>query len=269
MKDPKRVLDLGPALREEGIATRLIGIERSIGAKADVLDHPNAYDLTQKNKALGDPNGTPIYGPYARQYGLEQMAGSLFNCSFYRMPKDPQGYGWRMEYAQIEMIAVGSLPVFDLHWAQHNGIKTGEKFSDIPYSGIYSDKADLPDTVQKLKEVVSNIELQKKIRDTSYDIIRSEYDADIILEEMFRYVLDTGKDHNKFKSVDEMLFGITGSEEYVECYNELKNQGELVALGLNEVVNGILATFEGKKRNEIVKVKLPKITQTKSSLLEF
>lgn len=271
MKDPKRVLDMGPALREVGIDARLIGIERSIGAKQDILDHPNAYDLTQKNKTYGDPSGVPIYGPYTRQYGLEQMAGSLFNCSFYRMPKDPQGYGDRMEYAQMEMIAVGSLPVFDLHWAENNRIKTGERFVDIPHSGIYSDRANLAETVDQLQRIANSPEIQQKIRETSYDIIRSEYDADQVLSNLFEMVLDTGKDQQKFKSVDEMLLSITGSDEYVDCYNELKNQGELVALGLNEVVNGVLATFDGKKRTEVMTIKLPKIraTQKKASVLEF
>lgn len=275
MKDPRRVLDLGPMLKEYGIDTRLIGIERSIGAKGDIFDHPHCLDLSIKGKQLGNPNGTPVEGPYSRQYGLEQMANSLFNCSFYRMPKDPAGYGWRMEYAQIEMIAVGSLPVFDLHWAQHNGISDGTPFSEIEHSGIYSDKANLAETVEKLRQVAGSPALQKKIRDTSYDIIRAEYDAEIILPQMFEYVLNVGKDTGKFDSVEELLLNITKSEDYVEKYLELTYKGELVALGLEEPKKGIIATFDGKKRVEAAKFKLPKnLVKTssdvaKKSILEF
>jgi hypothetical protein len=273
MKDPRRVLDLGPLLREHEIDTRLIGIERSIGAKGDIFDHPYCLDLSIKGKQLGNLAGTPVEGPYMRQYGLEQMANSLFNCSFYRMPKDPNGYGWRMEYAQIEMIAVGSLPVFDLHWAQHNGISDGTPFSEIEHSGIYSDKANLAETVEKLVEVSKTPSLQKLIRNTSYDIIRAEYDAEIILPKMFEEVLAIGKDRNKFKSIEEMLLNITRSEDYVEKYLELNYKGQLVALGLEEPKKGIIAVFDGKKRVEAAKFKLPQnLVQTsaaKKSILEF
>jgi hypothetical protein len=189
------------------------------------------------------------------------------------MPKDPNGYGWRMEYAQIEMIAVGSLPVFDLHWAQHNGISDGTPFSEIEHSGIYSDKANLAETVEKLVEVSKTPSLQKLIRNTSYDIIRAEYDAEIILPKMFEEVLAIGKDRNKFKSIEEMLLNITRSEDYVEKYLELNYKGQLVALGLEEPKKGIIAVFDGKKRVEAAKFKLPQnLVQTsaaKKSILEF
>lgn len=267
MKDPRRVLDLGPLLKPHGISTRLLGIERSIGAKQDIFEHPEAYDLTLQNKQLGNPNGTPVYGPYVRKEGMESLAKTLFGCSFYRMPKDPEGYGDRMEYTQIEIIAVGSLPVFDLHWAENNRLKTGERYIDVMNSGIYSNKADLAETVEQLKLVAGSPEVQKKIRDTSYEIIRSEFDADVVLTEMFEHVLAQGKDHDKFGSIEEMLLSITGSAEYAEGYKELVRQDELVALGIKEVTSGILAVFNGKKREEVAKVKLP--LKTKKNILAF
>jgi hypothetical protein len=264
MKDPRRVLELGPSLRQIGIPGRLLGIERSIGAKSDIFDHPNTLDLTGKNPS-GNPDGVPVHGPYVRHEGLERMANTLFGCSFYRMPKDPDGYGDRMEYAQIEIIAVGSLPVFDLHWAENNRLKTGERYIDVPYSGIYSNKADLPHTIEQLREIKGSLDLQKKIRDTSYEIIRTEYDAEHVLPEMFEHVLSLGKDTEKFSSLDEMLLHITKSEDFVRAYNEQKDNGELVALGLGELSDCKIAVFKDKRREEIATFK-PSKSKAKSVL---
>lgn len=267
MKDPRRVLDMGPALNEIGVPGRLLGIERSIGAKSDIFDHPFTLDLTGKNPS-GNPDGVPVHGPYIRHEGLEKMANTLFGCSFYRMPKDPKGYGDRHEYTQIEIIAVGSIPVFDLHWAENNRIKTGERYIDIPYSGIYSDKLDLQGTIDQINEVANSFDLQKKIRNTSYDIIRSEYDAEHVLPEMFEHVLSLGKDKDKFKTIDEMLLFITNNEDFVEAYNEQKDKGELVALGLGELSTGKIAVFKDKRRDEVASFKIGPKTKAKS-ILQF
>jgi hypothetical protein len=267
MKAPRRVLDLWPFLQEQNISARLLGIERSIGAKSDIFDHPNTLDMTGKVPS-GNPNGVPVYGPYVRHEGMEQMAKSLFGCSFYRMPKDPNGYGDRHEYTQIEIIAVGSLPVFDLHWAENNKVHTGERYIDIPHSGIYSDGNNLQETAETLARVSASPDLQRKIRDTSYEIIRTEYDAEHVLPEMFEHVLSLGKDKDKFESVDDMLLSITGSDEYVRLYNELVNDEYLVALGLGELSSGSLSVFDGKKRVEKHRLRLgPK--PKKQGILQF
>lgn len=263
MKHPRRVLDLGPMLRQHGISARLLGIERSIGAISDVFDHPDAYDMTC-NTFRGNPEGTPIMGPYVRKEGMRAMAEVLFGCSFYRMPKDPNGYGDRMEYTQIEIIAVGSLPVFDKHWSENNRLRTGETYASIPYSGIYSDADNLPETVDLLKEVAGDIGLQKKIRDTSYEIIRSECDADSILNEMFTAVLDLGRDVNKFSNIEDLLSEISGSTDYASEFLKLRSENKIVAMGLEEVPNGILAIFDGKKRVEVGRV-----TSNVSQFLEW
>lgn len=268
MKDPSRVLDMGPALKEIGVPGRLIGIERSIGAKSDIFDHEFCYDLTIKNKQQGNPDGVPVHGPYIRHEGMEQMAKTLFGCSFYRMPKDPLGYGNRMEYTQIEIIAVGSLPVFDMHWAENNRTKTGERYIDIPYSGIYSDKNNLAGTIDQLAEVANSPEIQQKIRDTSYEIIRNEYDAEEVLPLMFEHILSVGKDKDKFETIDDMIMHITNSSDYVAAYNKYKNEGNLVSLSLKELSTGIVSVFEGLKRTEVEKIKLPSKIKT-SSVLQF
>lgn len=255
MKAPRRVLDLAPLLKQvdPNFKSELKGIERSIGAKFDIFDHPNTLDCTGRTPNPNSTGDVPVFGPYVRDEGIEYMAKSLFGASFYRMPKAPQDYGDRMEYTQIETIAVGTIPVFDTHWGENNRTKDGRRYIDIPYSAIYSDENDLDGTVKQLIEVANSSELQEKYRQASYEITKQEFDANIVLPEMFNFILATGKDENKFKTDDELILSITKNPEYVDVINEQKALDEVVVLGIRELTGNILCILDGKKEKEITK----------------
>lgn len=260
MKDPRRVLDLGPKLLEKdpNFDSELIGIERSIGAKCDIFDHPNCVDRTGKVEKKGATGCVPVYGTYIRNEGMETLAKSLFGCSFYRMPKNPENYGDRMEYTQIEIIGVGSIPVFDKHWAMNNYRKNGQSYYDTPYSAIYSDKENLEDTINQLIEIANNPELQEKYRETSYKIVKEEFDANIVLPEMFNYIINIGKDEDKFKNDKQLIKHLINPEfydEFVELYNEYTSKGNIPVLGIRELTNNIFCILDGKKEKEIKKFK--------------
>ena len=259
MKDPRRVLDLGPGLKEKGIVAELIGIERSIGAKFDIFEHPNCIDRTGKEEKYISPNAcVPVYGTYIRNEGMETLSNSLFGCSFYRLPKEPEAYGDRMEYTMIEIIATGCIPVFDEHWAKHNFRKNGISYYDTPFSGIYSNKEDLESTIDTLYAVSLDEDLQKKYFETSYQIVKEEFDANIVLPEMFSYMLSVGKDNNKFKSDEDLIKNVvkpSNTDEFLKLYNEYKDN-EIVVLGIRELyTNNIFCILDGKKEKEIQKFK--------------
>jgi glycosyltransferase involved in cell wall biosynthesis len=269
LKDPKRVLDLGPILleKDKDFKSELIGIERSIGAKFDIFDHPSTIDYTGKiPKHVSEDSCVPVYGPYVREEGMEQMAASLFGCSFYRLPKAPEDYGDRMEYTQIEIIATGSIPVFDIHWAKNNKRRNGVSYFDTPYSGVYSDDTDLQATADKLVEISNDIELQKKYRDVSYQIAREEFDADIVLPEMLSYIFKVGKDKNKFSNDTELLkhfIDENNQDEYIKLYNEYTSNGEIPVLGIRELYeNNIFSILDGKKEKEIKNFKRKVVKQS-------
>ncbi|MNM64836.1 DNA alpha-glucosyltransferase [compost metagenome] len=260
MKVPRRVLDLAPLLRNDDptFLYELRGIERSIGAKCDIFDHPNTLDLTGKKAPEETTGFVPVYGPYVRNEGMAELAKSLFGASFYRMPKAPKDYGDRMEYTQIETIAVGTIPVFDKHWGENNRTRDGRRYIDIPFSAIYSDENDLQGTTDKLIEVANNPELQQKYRDTSFEIVKQEFSADIVLPEMFNYFLNVGIDKEKFATDDDMILALTDNQEYVNEANVQKEAGEIVVLGIRELTNNILCVIDGKKEKEIKKWKIKK-----------
>ena len=259
MKDPRRVLDLGPGLKEKGIVAELIGIERSIGAKFDIFEHPNCIDRTGKEEKYISPNAcVPVYGTYIRNEGMETLSNSLFGCSFYRLPKEPEAYGDRMEYTMIEIIATGCIPVFDEHWAKHNFRKNGISYYDTPFSGIYSNKEDLESTIDTLYAVSLDEDLQKKYFETSYQIVKEEFDANIVLPEMFSYMLSVGKDNNKFKSDEDLIKNVvkpSNVDDFLKLYNQYKDD-EIVVLGIRELyTNNIFCILDGKKEKEIQKFK--------------
>ncbi|MDF2535138.1 MAG: hypothetical protein K0R18_1297 [Bacillales bacterium] len=257
MKDPRRVLDLAPLLKtvDPEFQYSLLGIERSIGAKCDIFDHPNTLDLTGK-KAPEQPTGfVPVYGPYVRNEGMTELAKTLFGASFYRMPKAPNDYGDRMEYTQIETIAVGTIPVFDKHWGENNRTRDGRRYIDIPYSAVYSDKEDLQDTVDQLIEIANSPALQEKYHETSFQVAKQEFSAEIVLPEMFSHFLSVGVDKDKFATDDDMILALTNNQEYVDEARVQTAAGEIVVLGIRELTNNILCIIDGKKEKEIKKWK--------------
>lgn len=259
MKHPRRVLDLGKDLLDNNIKAELIGIERSIGAKFDIYEHPNCIDMTGKEPKYISPEAcVPVYGTYIRNEGMETLSKSLFACSFYRMPKDPEGYGDRMEYTMIEIAAVGAIPVYDKHWGENNKTLDGRRYIDIPYSAIYSDGENLKDTVDQIVKVANDPELQRKYFETSNQIVKQEFDANIVLPKMFTEMLTTGKDSNKYSSDEELIKSLVSEknqEEFLQLYNQHKDE-DIPVLGIRELYeNNIFAILENKKEKEIKKFK--------------
>lgn len=257
-KDVPRVLDLGALLlkKDPEFKTVVRGIDASIGAKVSVLDHPYAINKVTKTEKTNSNSCVPVYGPYIRDEGMKEMAHSLFGVSFWNMAKrGPEEYGDRMEYTQIETIAVGTIPVFDKHWGEHNRTIDGTRYIDIPYSAIYCDKNNLEETADKLIEIANDIKLQNKYRETSYEIAVREFDANKVLPKMFREMLEIGKDNDKYQSDDELLLAITSSEEFVKEAKELAKKGETVVYGYRELPNRILAVTNGTKQKDIKRFK--------------
>ena len=255
MKDPKRILDLEPLIhaRDKDFDVGIFGIEKSIGAKYDIIDQPNA-------EYLGMPKPNPeffndrvaVYGPYVRDYGMQQISDSLFAASFYYLPKDPENYGDRMEYSQIEIISCGAIPVFDKHFGQNNKDSTGTRYVDNDYLAIWSDKSNLEETTDQLMEVSSSDILKKKYSESSIDFVSREFASDKILPKMIEDILKTGKDENKFTSDEQLINHLyDGDDRYYKVYTDLLNQGTCPAVGFRQLENNIIGKFIGKKREEV------------------
>ena len=89
-------------------------------------------------------------------------------------------------------------------------------------------------------------------------IVKEEFDANIVLPEMFNYMLNIGKDNNKFKNDEELIKSLISKnniDEFIELYKKY-NDNEVVVLGIRELYdNNIFCILDGKKEKEIKKFK--------------
>ena len=265
MKDPRRVLDLYPIMQQKDPSFRLAlhGIERSIGAKFDIIDHPNSvYDLNFKEYDW-NVDGVPTFGPYNYADGMELISTSLFACSFYRLPKEPHNYGDRMEYTQIEIIGCGTIPVFDKHYGEHNFDSNGDRYIDNDYLAVWSSRDDLGETADKLISIANSPSEQKLYRDSSFNFIDREFNADNVLPEMFDYILKTGKDHSKFADDKSLMNHLFKSDKAFTDYLGILEQGKVPAVGIKQVTNQSLCFFEKKARREFANYKVKKVRRRK------
>lgn len=267
MKDPARLFHLYPLMKDLNIKLELFGIERSIGAKCDIFDRELCVDHTKSKEdyeqmkeymnGLRDfdiADGVRVFGPYMYKDAMELLTNTMFGCSFYNHRTHQEPYGDRMEYTQIEIIGAGAVPIFDTHWGENNKTKSGKRYIDIPYSAIYSDKDNLPDTVKQIKEVMSNAKLQKKYIETSYEIASNEFDVNIILPDMLKHIMKHNKDKKKFSNDIELVEKICKNKTMTKKFQDiLKNHDLLPVMGIRELENGILAYRDEKNEIEIGK----------------
>lgn len=195
-KDPKRLLELLNTRHIHGHSIEAIGIERSIGSlcsffrinpKLEQLNPDIIFfnKLDEMINADKDLNKLNVCGPYNWEEGIEELSNSMFGVSFYNLK--PEMYGDNIEYAQVEMIGVGCIPIFDYHFGEHvhayeNGYKTNKRLIDIPYFALFlkKDLSNLEEIAHQIKEISNNIELQKNYRKCSFDVISKHINIDAV-----------------------------------------------------------------------------------------
>lgn len=249
MKDPRRLLDMYPIMKEKDPNFHLLmhGIEKSVGAAKDIIRQPNTfYKLYFKGQYDWTVPGVQVFGQYKHNEGMKAICDSLFACSFFRLPKAPNNYGDRMEYTQIEIIGCGSIPVFDKHFGENNYDSNGNRFIDTPHLAVWSDRNDLEETCDKLISVAGDPSEQKKYRDSGYAFIDKEFNADVVLPKMFDDILKIGKDTGRMDD-KELVVNFFGKENAYEDFCSLMNAGKPPAMGLKEYEDKVLSYFATPK----------------------
>ena len=234
LKNVGRSIDIMRNLKEldEKQDCQVYGIERSIGAKFDIIDRP---DITYVNNGSGkrDKSGpVEVYGPVTRAEGLEKVSSHLFASSFFSLPRAHQNYGNRMEYSQIEIAGSGTIPVFDKDWAENNHVKDGRRYIDIPYSAIYTDGTNTKEIAEYLIKLSNNPEELKKYRDVSYQTVLDEFNADNVIPEAIDLILKTGKNpiNLTVRAICEKFVNTDFANEIMK----IEDSGKLPVLGIGE-----------------------------------
>jgi glycosyltransferase involved in cell wall biosynthesis len=270
MKDPRRLLDMYPIMREKDPDFHLLmhGIEKSVGAAKDIIRQPNSfYKLYFKEYDWTVP-GVQVFGQYKYHDGMKAISESLFACSFFRLPKAPNNYGDRMEYTQIEIIGCGSIPVFDKHFGENNYDSNGNRFCDNDHLAVWSDRNDLEETCDKLISVANDPTEQRKYRDSGYAFIDREFNADSVLPKMFDDILKIGKDTGRLDD-KELVNGFFGTDKAYEDFCSLMSDVKPPAMGLKEYDEKTLryfATLKGKREDAFCYAEKPSRRRTKDDV---
>jgi glycosyltransferase involved in cell wall biosynthesis len=225
-KAPELLYGLLPYAEKSNLLLEMKGVERSLGALPIFYDDigkriPNSKMVECNPKAIEkglvidndkrDLSKVYIFGPYDYVDGMETLSSSLVGADFYHLAED--AYGDNFEYAQCEIVGVGTIPMFSYHWAKNcwvydkNGNKTGQKFSDLEHYGLFLDAEKIrgegwdirnaKEIVEKINDIYSNKALKKKYLECSYEITKDHCDSEWI----FQKLIDDVKGLNKAKHI--------------------------------------------------------------------
>jgi len=258
-KNVRRTIDIMDEVqqRRPDWDCQIHGIERSMGAKIDVLDYEKTIYVNPNGNKDNEENGCVLVsGPVDRNVGVDIVASHMFSTAFWSMPKDPENYGNRMEYTQIEIIGAGTIPILDRHWGENNWTRDGKRYIDIPYSAVYigsRDEEEIKETVDELIKIVETPGLMQKYLDTSHDLVVQEFGADTIIPEAIDTIMSVGKNNNQMSVFDicRKFVNIT----YAEEVRKLENKGKQIVFNIDSFQNGHINELLNKKEAFVKKVK--------------
>ena len=258
-KNVRRTIDLMDVVQQlrSDWHCEIYGIERSMGAKIDVLDYDKTIYDNGNGKLDNEENGCVlVHGPVDRNVGVDIVASHMFSTAFWSMPKDPENYGNRMEYTQIEIIGAGTIPILDTHWAQHNFTKDGRAYYDIPYSAVYMEgrsEKEVDDVAHQLIEIAEDPELIQKYLDTGHALVVDEFGADTVIPEAIQKILSVGKNENQMHigEICENFVNIGFKEEMTR----LEMDGKQPIYSIDAFENGLVKYLEDSKEVFVKKIK--------------
>ena len=247
MKDPKRMVDMFNL--DKDFHYSIHGIERSIGAKFDIIDITSWQDKFDGYDY--DSDICQSFGPYEYEDGMNLISNSMFGYSGYNLPKERHNYGDRFEYAQMEIIAVGTVPVFDWDYGMNNVAEDGSTFISNPIA-IWSNREDLNETKDKIHELSNDEAMYNDYLEAGIQFLRQEADASNVIPPMLKHIETVGKQTDKM-SVNQLVekcFGKTAIDTFTDILNN-----HIPAFGAKEYIEQQLSYFEKKKRIVHTKIK--------------
>lgn len=246
MKRPRYLLNFLDIPNNDFKAT-LIGIERSIGAKTDILDHSNcSYKAKLDDISLVDDH--TVYGPYDYLTGQELLSKSMFGYSGFTLPKEPHNYGDRMEYSQMEIFINGTIPIFDKHYGENNIDSLGNRYIDNDRIALWTETEDFSDIYDQMVEISNNKSLYEEYVKNGKEFIYREVSSDIVVPEFIEEILESGKESNKF-TFDELLLkthGNSGPEKFNNMKNEINDRA--LSFNIKDCKNKELSYYIKRKR---------------------
>lgn len=191
-KEPWRLYDFHPYIKKYNFITHLIGIERSIGSLEKMFRQDNKMiDLTNvKNPTYeeNDINLPYVYGPYIWDSGLNAISNGMFGAEFFNIT---EGQGNILEYAQLEIIGAGLIPVFDYDWSISTKTLDNCTYNSIENFGLFlkKDLSNAEEISYKMNEIYNNSDLFDKYLKSSYEVAFNNFDSSISFNELLLKIL--------------------------------------------------------------------------------
>lgn len=202
-KGPWLVRDLHTKyFKDRGYITVLEGIEGSIGTVVELyketkperiprddviikLKTADKNDLNEDKLIFERNKPTYILPPYDNTLGMKRLAKSTFGIELLLL--DDKILSDVYEYAMLEIVAVGTIPIFRKHW--------GEKFkiNDTPLieldTGIiFMDENNPVEALKQMNELSDNKSLYEQERLKVYDFFKRHFDSNVIFSKIMEKV---------------------------------------------------------------------------------
>lgn len=128
------------------------GIDRSIGSKTMIID---LEEVEYHNKFKGDYPGNKIdvFGHYNADDASKFMNRNLFGYNGYNFAKMPHNYVFRLEYAQLEIMSAGCVPIFHSNLGESVKDSNGVRMIDYPHLAIWYKEGDEERVLNEMKKV--------------------------------------------------------------------------------------------------------------------
>jgi hypothetical protein len=207
MKEPSRLFKFKRAQLDTGkfpdLDLLMIGLERSLGCKQDILDDPLFNNLIATNNKFSEilqdrhsPGLVAGYGMYTRDLLFNTVLSKVkYACSFYRLTdKNANNYGNRMEYSMIEMSCL-TVPVFDEHWGLNNRLRSSgltETFHQ-QNAAVFSNPKNIEKTLDELQNLAEDEQKFIGYRQRAIDSVKREFAASHVIPAFFTRILSEGK----------------------------------------------------------------------------
>lgn len=241
-KGPRELLNLAPALIKSGIKPVIHGMDTSIGCKQHVLSHPNANNLLQLKQPRNENPIVDVNGKLEHHEVFETFNKSMFAAVLINLKSDTDkgSYGDKLEYIMQEAIMSGSILVVNKEWANNCRTKDGIKYADIENFAVQMDLSAPAGAIRKMKEIANDPELQRKYRETAFEVLKYQYDSSVVLDELMAKLFNVDKDPYKFETMYDLVKFITKSESKTEEFCKRYEAGHLLpmvprAMGVDKI----------------------------------
>ena len=200
-KDPFRMFEIMELMKDHNFVTEARGVERSMGALPMFLEEDrktprsDVFEVNEKKNPITYPQQTDklyIHGPYNLAEGMAELGKSMFGAEFFNLPE--RLYGSMIEYAMCEVIAAGTIPLFDKHWGENVIHRTeGVPFIELEDFAIFVDKDNVEASIPQMLELANDHKRRDEFRKNSLRLAKLHNAPEVVNTDLFQAIQNVNK----------------------------------------------------------------------------